>query len=72
MRIRQEGGGGNTGQLKKFRQGGHMGVLTNIYFYFFFPFDVVASVDVYLPAGKDKANLIFLPGGGAVGGLKQI
>ena len=21
-------------------------------------------MDVYLPAGKDKANLIFLPGGG--------
>ena len=31
-------------------------------------------MDVYLPAGKDKANLIFLPGGGggAVGGSKQI
>ena len=26
-------------------------------------------MDVYLPAGKDKANLIFLPGG-AVGGNK--
>ena len=29
-------------------------------------------MDVYLPAGKDKANLIFLPEGGAVGGSKQI
>ena len=23
-------------------------------------------MDVYLPAGKDKANLIFLPGGGGL------
>ena len=30
-------------------------------------------MDVYLPAGKDKANLIFCQGGGgAVGGSKQV
>ena len=30
------GRGDNTGKLKKFRQGGHMGVLTNIYLFFLF------------------------------------
>ena len=34
-RVRQEGGY-DPGQLKKFGQGGHMGVLTNIYFDVFF------------------------------------
>ena len=53
----------DPGQFEKFRLGGHMGVLTNIYFQVFFSFNAVASVEVYLPAGKDKANLIFLPGG---------
>ena len=45
-----------------------MGVITNIYSEVVFSFDAVASVDVYLPAGKDKANLIFCQGGGG-GGL---
>ena len=48
-----------------------MGDFNKYLFLVFFSFDAVASVDVYLLAGKDKANLIFLPGG-AVGGSKQI
>ena len=36
---------------------------------FHFLFDAVASVNVYLPAGKDKANFFAR---GAVGGSKQI
>ena len=57
--------------IKKIQAGWAHGGFNKYLFLGFFSFDAVASVDVYLPAGKDKANLIFLPGG-AVGVSKQI
>ena len=57
--------------IKKIQAGWAHGGFNKYLFLGFFSFDAVASVDVNLPAGKDKANLIFLPGG-AVGVSKQI
>ena len=70
VRIRQEGGIVYR-PIKKIQAGWAHGGFNKYLFLGFFSFDAVASVDVYLPAGKDKANLIFLPGG-AVGVSKQI
>ena len=70
VRIRQEV---QYRPIKKIQAGWAHGGFNKYLFLDFFSFDAVASVDVYLPARKDKANLIFLPGGGgAVGGSKQI
>ena len=65
-RVSQEGGGGvDPGQLKKFRQGGHLGGLTNISFTGIFLFNAVASLDYISLVG------IVRPGVGGGGGVGQ-